>query len=350
VSWQSRTMLTKVLKRGSLFLLLVVAICESISAQDKPKLSTTDRTRLAETFRLAQSVGDTFWPGWTKAPLAVLLVTPDYEFLMRHPTPSPDFLPLGYDPLLKSKVSYRKRTLATHLLATYPVISGSGVSTIVVGQAEQTSAKTSTPWVITLLHEHFHQLQSSQPNYYADVATLNLSGGDQSGMWMLNFPFPYEKPAVQESFRELSKLLVEAIQAPRSNLNRRVACYLRARARFQELLTPDEAKYFEFQLWQEGIARYTELEVSKLAASRFKPSRDFRALPDYTTFSQTADSIRARIFKQLEAPNLGESGRTLFYPFGAAEALLLDRVNPNWKSRYLVRKFELNSYYPARLQ
>jgi len=37
----------------------------------------------------------------------------------------------------------------------------------------------------------------------------------------------------------------------------------------------------------------------------------------------------------------------MFYPFGAAEALLLDKVNPSWRSRYFVEKFDLGKYYEA---
>src|SRR5438876_11935970 len=78
-------------------------------AQDKPALPAIDRTRLAEAFRLGDRIGDRVWPGWSKAPFAVLLVTPDYEFLMRHPKPSADFINQGYDAVLKSNVDYRKR-------------------------------------------------------------------------------------------------------------------------------------------------------------------------------------------------------------------------------------------------
>ena len=73
---------------------------------------------------------------------------------------------------------------------------------------------------------------------------------------------------------------------------------------------------------------------------------EFRALPDFTTFEQTARAIRERIFKQLLTQKLGESKREVFYPFGAAEGLLLDKVNPRWKSRYFVDKFDLRKYFP----
>ena len=82
--------------------------CKGIVAQDKPAITTVDRIRLAEAFSLADSVGNRVWNNWKAAPFAVLLVTADHEFLMRHPAPSADFSPLGYDSLLKSQVYYRK--------------------------------------------------------------------------------------------------------------------------------------------------------------------------------------------------------------------------------------------------
>ncbi len=168
---------------------VLILCCRSVFAQDRfPSIPATDRIRLAEAFRLADEIGNDVWPNWRRAPFAVLLVTPEYEFLIRHPKPSNDFAKLPYDPVLKSDVYYRKRKFPTSFLATFPAVRGSMISTIVVGEAENTWVKTSTPWVITLLHEHFHQLQDSHPNFYADVGALNpaLGRGRQSicGIWL----------------------------------------------------------------------------------------------------------------------------------------------------------------------
>jgi hypothetical protein len=334
------------MKLKLIVLLIVLLHFPNALPQGKPLLTDSDRTRLAEAFKLGHRISNRVWKDWNKAPFAVLLVTPEYEFLIRHPNPSADFTSLGYEPGLKSDVYYRKRTQRIDLLATFPAISGSMVSTIVVGQAERTSAKTSTPWVVTLLHEHFHQLQNSQGNYYRDVEALNLSHGDQTGMWMLNYAFPYDNAEVQEQFAVLSKLLLEALEARRPDRSKKLLAYLQARRNFQRLLTPDDYRYFSFQLWQEGIARYTEYHVAGLAAAAYKPGKEFRALRDFTTFQQTASAIRERIFRQLKTQKLGESQRSAFYPFGAAEGLLLDKVNPRWHSRYFVDKFDLSQYFP----
>ena len=343
------------LNRRSLFILLFITLASfnnSIARQSPlqknstPALTQTDRVRLREVFRLGDSIGDRVWPGWSKAPFAVLLVTPEYEFLLRHPKPSADFAKLGYDALLKMDVYYRKRIFSPQLLATFPAIKGSSDSTIVVGQAENTMAKTSAAWVIMLLHEHFHQLQDSQPNIYAQLTALNLAHGDQTGMWMLNYAFPYERADVQEQFTKMSNVLAAAIAAPKRTRAQKVSDYLNERRKFQQLLAADDFKYLSFQLWKEGIARYTEYRVAQMAAKNYRASKEFRALPDYEPFAEVAKKTGERILRQLETQKLGESKREVVYSFGAAEALLLDQINPGWRRRYFKEKFDLGKYYP----
>jgi hypothetical protein len=97
-------------------LLLVVAGVLSAS----PKLSDKDRVRLAETFRLAEAMDSTLWPGWNRIPFPVLLVTDSSEFLIRHPSPDTSFTAAGYDSLLKSQVFARARQFPTSLMASFP--------------------------------------------------------------------------------------------------------------------------------------------------------------------------------------------------------------------------------------
>ncbi len=327
---------------------LLVLTLNSLPAQaqeHRPFLPPIDRTRLAEAFRLSDRVGDKIWPGWSKAPFAILLVTPDHEFLIRHPKPSADFTALGYDAALKSDVFYRKRILPTHFLATFPAISGSPISTIVVGQAENTTARTSTPWVITLLHEHFHQLQDSQPNFYSDVNNLNLARGDQTGMWMLNYAFPYERKDVQEQFALMSRKLASALQASKATRAKRVRAYLDAKQKFKQMLEADDYRYLSFQFWKEGIARYTEYHAARLAAADYSPAAEFRALKDYRSFEEVLRETRHGILRELMTQKLGELKREVVYPFGAAEGLLLDEINPRWRSRYFVDRFDLGKLF-----
>jgi hypothetical protein len=307
-------------------------------------MSDIDRIRMSEAYRLGDVLGDRVWKNWSKAPFAVLLVTPEYEFLVRHPKPSSDFSSIGYDSLLKSNICYRKRTMQLNFLATYPAVGG--VSTIVVGQAENTQAKTSTSWVVTLLHEHFHQLQDSQSNAYQEVNALNLSRGDQTGMWMLNYAFPYETPAVANQFIALTRSLARAVQAKsKSEFSRELKTYLATRQELQQMLSRDDYNYFSFQLWKEGIARYTEYRIAREAMNRYSPSKAFRDLKDFKSFAEVAESTMGRILNQLSTLKLEEYKRVAFYPIGAAEGLLLDRANPKWQKRYFAEKFYLEKYF-----
>lgn len=329
--------------------LCVIASLSAVEAsaqtpQSSPQISMTDRVRLAEAFRLNDQLSDQVWPGWRKTPFAVLLLTQEYEFLLGHPQPSPDFTAAGDDALLKTKVYYRKRTFPPNLLATLFV---GGLPTIAIGQAENTYANTSTRWVVTLMHEHFHQLQYGQPDYQEGVKALNLAGSDQTGMWMLNYPFAYQSEAVNNAYAVMCQRLAEAIDGRpvAATFANRLAPYLDARKRFQQSLSADDYRYFQFQLWQEGLARYTEYRIARLAAARYKPSPAFRALKDFTPFDADAAKTLAGIKAEVAKPRLSERQREVVYGFGAAEALLLDRANPQWQRRYLTEKFQTANYF-----
>jgi hypothetical protein len=333
-------MITKLLLLSCLLL-----SAQGISAQTEPSMSEIDRIRIAEAFRIGETIGNRVWKDWNKAPFAVLLVTPENEFLIRHPKPSKDFTAIGFDSLLQSNVYFRKRTFDPNLLATFPAVGD--IPTIVIGQAENTSKKTSTAWVVTMLHEHFHQLQFSQPNYYPDVNALNLSG-DKGGMWMLDYAFPYAVPEVKQQVGILSRLLAEALQVKRKKeFAARVAAYLEARRKLESMLKPNDYKYFSFQLWQEGVARYTEYRIAELASRKYKSSKQFRGLKDYQSFKAVADRTMEDILKELKTLQLDDDHRIAFYPMGAGEALLLDRTNSKWKERYFTDKFYLDKYFNA---
>jgi hypothetical protein len=302
--------------------------------QSCPPLRDADRVRLAAAFEIAAQSGDSLWPGWTATPFSVLLVAGEHEYLLRHPRPSDDFVVLAQDSLLGTAVRCRPRQHAPNLLATFPAVGG--VPTVVIGTPEATGTG-STAWVLTLLHEYFHAYQYSQPGYYDGVNALGLSGGDQTGMWMLNYPFPYDSALVAETYAEASRALVHVLRNPAANRE----AWPAARARLDALLADSDRRYLDFQAWQEGIARYTEYRMGRLAAAAYEPSAALRAVPDYVSFGVVADSVHARMLAHLEEPRLAERRRVAFYALGAGLGLLFDRVGPEWRERYFVRRFAL---------
>ncbi|HEX8922995.1 MAG TPA: hypothetical protein VF766_16085, partial [Pyrinomonadaceae bacterium] len=61
-----------------------------------------------------------------------------------------------------------------------------------------------------------------------------------------------------------------------------------------------------------------------------------------------AEMALVKIVSELPQLSLDKWQRVAFYPFGAAEAMLLDRVNPDWKKRYFTEKFFLDKFFPDK--
>ncbi len=318
-----------------LFWLAAVLLAQSPSLQ----IPSDDAVRLREFYRLAPEVEDAIWPHWSAVPAPLMLVTAEGEFLTHHPAPPNDFKRIG------DGWYARPRQFPLDLQATFPAFGPPSV--IVIGEPKNTDSKTSTPWIITLMHEHFHQLQNAQPGYYKGVEDLGLSHGDESGMWQLNYPFPYEKPEVTEDFKHLRDLLVTVVSEKEpKRFNELAKIYVQERKQFLTRLSPDDHKYFSFQLWQEGTARYTQIMAAEAAASH-QSAPEYAALPDYEPFSAYAPRMRSDTLNELKQADLAKWKRVVFYSFGGAEGLVLDRINPKWKQEYFQNMFSTDSYFES---
>ena len=69
------------------------------------------------------------------------------------------------------------------------------------------------------------------------------------------------------------------------------------------------------------------------------------ALADYEPFANYGAKARTDTLQELRKADLASWKRTVVYSFGAAEALLLDRLHPNWKDEYFSHSFSLNQFF-----
>jgi hypothetical protein len=319
--------------------LIVLLLATTLCGQAAKPLLSDDAARIAEFYRLAPQITDKIWPGWSRVPAPLLLITADTEYLAHFPDPPKEFHKAGenlYD---------RPRQFPPSMQATFPAIGFPPV--IVIGEPKATQSQTSTPWLFVVMHENFHQLQWAQPGYLKAIDDLGLSKGDTTGIWMLNYPFPYEVPEIAESFLHLRDNLLAALsEVDQQKFAPLAKQYLRERKAFMAQFLPGDRKYFSFQLWQEGVARYTQIKSAEAAAD-YQPSTAFAALPDYTPFSSHALTVRARTLDELAHIDMTKSKREVVYSFGAAEALLLDRINPTWKDEYFKHLLTTEPLFPA---
>lgn len=300
--------------------------CVARAQMPPAQLPSADAIRVREFYRLAPAIEDHLWPGWSAISSPVLLVTGSTEYLVRFPVPPRDFRAEG------DSIWARPRQLPTGFQATAPMFGPPAV--IVIGEPANTDSKTSTPWEIVMMHEHFHQLQDAQPGYFEAVANLGLDGGDSTGMWMLNYAFPYADPQVVQGFGALRDQLLATVAASNGpRLSEAAAKYIAMRRRFFARLAPNDRKYLSFQLWQEGIARYTQIRAGEAAAG-YQPTAEYRGLPDYESFAEYAPKMRAETLAELRSIDIAAAKRVIVYPFGGVEGLLLDRIHPAWRSNY----------------
>ncbi len=310
-------------------LTVVTAFAEEVA------VSSDDLVRLAEAKRLVDTVNQDVWPDWHDTPFPILLVADDEEWLVDYPRIPDGFAPGGFSAVLDADLLTRARQFDAGLLAAFPAF---GPPAVVVVGTPQATAKASTAWVLSVAHEHFHQRQMNAPEYFASVTSLGLAKGDESGMWMLLFPFPYDDEATASTFAALSRQLAAALRTPDPTGR---DAFWNAYTAFLDTLTDDDRRYLSFQLWQEGVSRYVELRVAEAAAERFRPSLEFSSLPDYEPFAVVAARLRQGILESLTSPDLAAERRVSFYAFGAGLALLLDQEGDAWRQRYLQRRFAL---------
>jgi hypothetical protein len=274
---------------------------------------------LAAIRTIAREQGNRIWPGFGEAPFGLLLLEPGGETLLCHPGAPPGFSDAGLDSATGCRRFVRPRgTMPANWLAAMPLFGPP--STIVMGTPASTGLARPR-WRSTVLHEHVHQWQAALPDYYARVAALDLAGGDETGMWMLNFAFPYADAGAVAAHAAASRALAAALAARGTPAFRaRLTDYLRLRRAFAAATGARNWRYFEFQLWQEGVARWTEIAISRLW-----PDPAMRA---------EADTYEREILAALAAPDLAGQQRVAVYPMGAGEAMLLEACGPGWRERY----------------
>lgn len=329
--------------KGKLMLLLFMNLSFSpiFGSTYKGSIDDTLRVLVKEYRSMMSYIGDRVWEDISETPAPLVLVTDAYEFLLYHPYPSEGFISLGFDTALETEVYRRERTFDRNILATFPAVQG--VVCIVIGTPENTG-KTLTDWLLTLIHERFHQYQMAQPNYFSRVEALDLSNGDQTGMWMLNYPFPYTEKTVQKSFLAYAKALQSAVSTiGTSRFKMAYATYSEKRRWLQEVLDEKDYGYFSFQLWQEGLSRHNEYVYGHLLKD-YKISEEIIGMEGFTPIDEQVRVLRQRELGNLQNMSLGEQKRLIFYSLGFAEGLLLEAKNPDWRKKYFTKPFFIERY------
>ena len=308
-----------------------------------PQLPQQDAILIAEAYNLWKSLGDRIWTGWTAVPMPLLYVTHEYEYAIGFPKPLAGFRPLDRSALINQTIQTRKRVLDLDLSASFPI---DGVHAVVIGTPAALE-KSPGEWVLTATHEMFHVLQYSR-GASEKIRSLAL-GSESDASWQLNFPFPYKDMDVMRLVHLQSYPIYLAVNVTdESEMKYNAGTAVEAVRVYQSLLqrqSPEGKfyRYSQFQEWTEGIAFYSEYKIAEAANNEsYQPTDAFRQLPGYKSYQQIWDeSYKGRIFLVKHAGRAAQS-RTTFYHLGLGKGLLLDRLMPDWKTRYFAPNAWLN--------
>lgn len=272
--------------------------------------------------------GDSLWENISSTPLRILLITDSLEYLFNHSSPDKSFELFKYDTLLNTNIYVRQRRFPPFLRATFPAVNGTDC--IVVGNPENTR-KSDEDWIIMLLHEHFHLYQGANPKYNENISVLSHKIANESQNWMLDYNFPYNDTTINELFKDYVFSIFESyISLNKNNFIQKVELYLANQAEIKNHLAPNDYDYFQFQIWQEGIATYTEykyLDALNLNSKYFKEiyALDFALKNEYHLSAYTNGLLENELRK---------NKREMFYSIGLLIGIIKDETTPEWKEGY----------------
>ncbi len=313
----------------------MLALLSAVALGATPHLPSEPEIRMiADAQAIVRSDGDLVWAGLSQAPLPTLLIGPEHETLFCG-LPTAGFSALGFDPITRCSMQVRARELPVDLAATTDL---GNVSVIQMGLPDALEA-TQADWIVTFLHEAFHQYQSTLPDYFSAVEVVRARLGKTSEQWSLDYPFPYADPKVKAAFAAMTMSAGEFLSADNDvQANAAIRSYVDARNRARDAMSPDDWLFYEFQVGQEGVARWTELRFAAAAGS---------ARPDIATIGKERTGGLAVSLNAIDSQGLNVWKRSSFYVLGAIEASMLDRVRPQWQREYATNPFAIGSMLDA---
>jgi hypothetical protein len=136
----------------------------------------------------------------------------------------------------------------------------------------------------------------------------------------------------------MTELLRQALVAPDDETAADLVSQFLAQRdlRRQRVSLPTDLVDYERQLeWEEGLAKYVEMEIWRQAftASDYQPLPEMNQDPDFNDYQNFRQRWNQEISQMRR--QAGQEGENRFYLTGMAQATLLDRLLPGWKEQSL---------------
>jgi hypothetical protein len=366
----------RILRRvvGVVLLLLLVLIGASAlsnlflpgRSQLLDRLPALEKARVAEAIHLRQTLGSSIWPGWGEAAIPVIVYNEEYAFLVGYPDPPDGWVKVPQNlqrggpweevpgDTFEGQTYYRQKLPGQGVTPeAFAVLVGdrwaAGMPArewFVIGLGEQISeslpgplaavlpyrllgrilAGSSDQYVTLVLHESFHA--------YQGIKTPARLAASENASRLQESNYPWDDPALQESWQAELNLLADAARAASDEQARDLARRFLARRddrRTTSNLPPALVNYEQQREWLEGLAKYTELSIWRQAAATpsYAPLPALLADPDFKRYTGAGDRWSQEIDQATRMA--GDEGDGRFYYSGMLQASLLDRLSPSWR-------------------
>jgi hypothetical protein len=178
-----------------------------------------------------------------------------------------------------------------------------------------------------IAHESFHAYQGMRvPQKLADSENTSRDYEQQ---------YPWDDTSLQANWQTELDLLTEALRSTDENQSAELALQfleIRADRRASAQLNENLIAYEQQREWLEGLARYAELEIWRLAGdSSYTPVPETSEDPEFNAYRDYSRRWTNEL-NQISRMSTDE-GDGRFYYTGMAQAFLLDRLMPEWKER-----------------
>ena len=344
-----------ILMAGFVFVCLLASLISALSNLTLPsdpentdRLSALDKARLAEALHLKDELGDEVWPGWGTEDIPVIIWNRDYSFLV-----GAENLPKGWELVAGDSYEgnpyYRQRSVDPQNFAV-PV---NGYRAASMATKDETDKALREIWqevlpppleqifpyrvliqpsevqITAVLHESFHVFQMELAE--ARLADAERAYRDEEAYWSAD-------EEMDAGWSLEIDLLVRALEAESDEEAAELAGQFlgqRDERRQSHRLEPELVALEQRNEWLEGLAKYLELEAWRQAATAagYEPLGEMESDPDfkaYESFEQRWSQEIGQMKRQA-----GAEGVTRFYYTGMAQATLLDRLYPGWKSQVM---------------
>ena len=313
-----------------LMLILTAALCSTAIAQQTPlpMVSPRDRALLEEVDHLVSKLGPFLWEDWQALP-PFLIRSGGQEYIIGHPRPPKDFHPSDSE-VLHRRVWIRTAKDTSDIQASYPL---NGVMTAMMSALAP--GENAHIWVLKAAHEVFHCYQGTSPLRSPFVGKFAKYND-------LTFPFPYDDSKVMAALRleaeSVFRLVFTNAEDKQSLI---IQSKLLALASLVERGLYSAPEFQDYKLrteWSEGVARYTERELARLAATteRYQPTSSFAETFKTSSYAAvwSEEYGDAPMLNPIRFVGEGVKGRVMFYYLGMGKAYALDRIDPKWHNSY----------------